>query len=272
MTAPPNLSSALSGKDADQRDFVRALARGLGVIESFEGVQYALTLSEVAARAGLSRGTVRRALITLQTLGYVSEDRGRFALTPRTLRLGYSYLSSQPIWTLARPYIEDLNARTNETSSLAVLDEGMIVYLLRVTTPRLLHDKLAIGSRLAAYPASMGRVLLAALPDEALDAYFASTPLKPLTPLTIVDEKRLRSIIQQVREAGYAVNDQEMEMGLRSIAVPISDGEGKTIAALNISASAARTSYMEMEKDFLPELREVAAKITDLLRHAGIRA
>src|SRR6185369_888543 len=156
--------------------------------------------------------------------------------------------------------------------SLSVLDDGAIVYLLRITTPRLLHDKLAIGSRLPAYPASMGRVLLAALPDKALDAYLAETKLKSLTPLTITDPKRLRAIILQARESGYAVNDQEMEMGLRSIAVPIVDADGKTIAALNIGASAARTSYVEMERDFLPELRKVAQRISVLLRHTGIRA
>ena len=272
MTAPPDLSSDLSLVAADQRDFVRALARGLAVIKSFEGAQSALSLSEVAVRAGLNRGTVRRALITLQALGYVAEDRGRFVLTAHTLQLGYSYLSSQPIWTLARPYVEDLSARTNEACSLSVLDGDSIVYILRVTTPRLLHDKLAIGSRLPAYPASMGRVLLAALSDEALDAYLTNTRLKPLTPLTIVDPKRLRAIILQVREAGYAVNDQEMEMGLRSIAVPIVGADGKTIAALNIGASSARTSYVEMEKNFLPELRDVARRIAELLRHAGMRA
>lgn len=251
------------------RDFVRALARGLAVIESFEGARHALTLSEIAARARLSRGTVRRALITLRTMGYLGEDRGRFTLTPRALRLGYSYLSSQPVWELARPYVEELSARTGESASLSVLDEGMIVYLLRITAPSLLHDKLTIGSRLPAYPASMGRVLLAGLPLADLDRYLRETELRQLTPFTVIDPFRLRVIIGHARESGFAVNDQEMELGLRSIAVPITGSEGTVVAALNIGASAARTTQIEMERNFLPELRSAAGKISELIAHSG---
>lgn len=254
------------------RDFVRALARGLSVIESFQGAERPLSLSDLAVRTKLSRGTVRRALLTLESLGYVSEDHGQFTLTPRALRLGYSYLSSQPIWTLTRPIVEEVFAKTGETTSLSVLDDGMIVYLIRITAPRLLHDKLSIGSRLPAYPASMGRVLLAGLTDSELDSYLEKTELRAITPYTVVDPKRVRALVQQARESGYAVNDQEMELGLRSIAVPIKGPDGSVSAAINIGCSSARTSYAEMEMNFLPILRDAASRIGDILAYAGLRA
>lgn len=256
--------------DKANRDFVRALARGLAVIESFDSIQGSASLSEIASRAGLSRGTVRRALITLQSLGYLSEENGRFALLPRALRLGYSYLASQPLWTLARPYVEEVHTQTGETTSLSVLDDGMIVYLIRIVASRLMHDRLTIGSRLAAYPASMGRVLLAGLSQAELDRYLSETEFKQLTPLTVIDPVRLRMLIQRAREQGYAVNDQEMELGLRSIAVPIKAHNGVTVAALNVGCSSVRTSYVEMETNILPILREAAAKISDLLTHSGV--
>ena len=235
--------------DENPRDFVRALARGLAVIESFEDAQSSASLSEIAARAKLSRGTVRRALITLQSLGYLAEENGRFSLLPRTLRLGYSYLSSQPLWALARPYVEEVHAQTGETTSLSVLDEGMIVYVIRINASRLMHPTLTIGSRLPAYPASMGRVLLAGLPEADLERYLRKTEFKQLTPLTVIDPARLRVLIAQARESGYAVNDQEMELGLRSIAVPITTRDGMVVAALNIACSSVRISYVEMERN-----------------------
>jgi IclR family transcriptional regulator, pca regulon regulatory protein len=254
----------------NSRDFVRALARGLAVIESFADAPNAATLSEIATRAKLSRGTVRRALMTLQSLGYLAEDNGRFSLSPRTLRLGYSYLSAQPLWTLARPYVEEVQAQTGETTSLSVLNDGMIVYLIRITASRLMHDNLTIGSRLPAYPASMGRVLLAGLPDAELERYLRETEIKQLTPLTVIDRGRLRTLIRQAHESGYAINDQEMELGLRSIAVPVTARNGAVVAALNVATSSVRTSYVEMEKNFLPILRSAAKKISELAAHAGL--
>jgi IclR family pca regulon transcriptional regulator len=263
-------ATRIASQGENPRDFVRALARGLTVIESFEDAQSTASLSEIAVRAQLSRGTVRRALMTLQSLGYLAEENGRFSLLPRTLRLGYSYLSSQPLWALARPYVEDVHTQTGETTSLSALDDGMIVYLIRITASRLMHDKLTIGSRLPAYPASMGRVLLAGLPDGELERYLRETELKQLTPLTVIDRARLRVLIDQARKAGFAVNDQEMELGLRSIAVPVTTRDGTVVAALNIATSSVRTSYVEMEKNFLPVLRGAAAKISDLLTHSGV--
>jgi len=271
MPAPRTESSELSDtSDQENRDFVRALARGLSVIESFEESQHPLTLSEIATRAGLSRGTVRRSLITLKTLGYLSEDRGRFALTPRILRLGYAHLSSQPVWLLAQPRMAALSKEVNETVSLAVLDDGMIVYLLRITAPRLLHNQVSIGSRLPAYPASMGRVLLAGLSEKDFEHYLRRTELRQLTPFTVIDPERLRRLVKQARDDGFAVNDQEMEVGLRSIAVPIKGVGGITVAALNISASAARISNVEMQSSLLSALRATASQISDQLVHSGI--
>jgi IclR family pca regulon transcriptional regulator len=256
----------------NSRDFVRALARGLAVIESFGEAASGASLSEIATRAKLSRGTVRRALVTLQSLGYLAEQNGRFSLSPRTLRLGYSYLSSQPIWVLARPYVEEVHAQTGETTSLSVLNDGMIVYLIRITASRLMHDNLTIGSRLPAYPASMGRVLLGGLRDEALERYLREAQVKQLTPLTVVDRAKLRTLIRQTREAGYAISDQEMELGLRSIAVPVKARDATVIAALNVATSSVRTSNAEMEKNFLPVLQAAAKKISDVLAQAGLSA
>ena len=208
-------------------------------------------------------------LITLQAHGYVAEERGRFSLAARVLRLGYAHLSSQPAWKLARPAAESLSRELGETVSMAVLSEGMIVYLLRVTAPRLLHDHLTIGSRMPAYPASMGRVLLAGLGEDELDRYFVATELRQLTPFTVVEERRLRSLVAHAREDGYAVNDQEMEVGLRSIAVPLA-ADGKVVAALNVSVPAARVTQGEMLRNILPALRSTAANVSTLLTHAGL--
>jgi IclR family pca regulon transcriptional regulator len=173
------------------------------------------------------------------------------------------------LWALARPYVEEVHAKTGETTSLSVFDDGMIVYLIRITASSLMHDKLTIGSRLPAYPASMGRVMLAGLSEIELERYLRETEIKQLTSMTVVDPKRLRVLINQAREDGFAVNDQEMELGLRSIAVPIK-ADGEVVAALNIGSSTARTSYVEMEKNYLPVLREAARKISDLLTHSGV--
>lgn len=269
MHQDEDVSTEFAAKnDTSETEFVRSLARGLAVIESFEDLRHPLTLSEIATRTKLSRGTVRRALLTLETLGYLADERGRFTLTPRVLRLGYSYLSSQPVWALARPYVEKVSVETGQTASLAVLDSGMIVYVLRVTAPSLLHDALTIGTRLPAYCASMGRILLAGSPD--LDRYLRETEFRQLTPYTVIDPGRLKSIIALAREAGFAVNDQEMEIGLRSIAVPITTRDGKVVAAMNVSCSTARTTHVEMEKQYLPVLKAAAGEISDLLAHAGV--
>ncbi len=254
--------------DHEGRDVVRALLRGLAVIESFEGAMHPSSLAEVASRVGLSRGTTRRVLITLQASGYVVEERGRFSLSSRVLRLGYAHLSSQPAWALARPVAESLSRALGETVSMAVLSEGVIVYLLRVVAPRLLHDHLTIGSRMPAYPASMGRVLLAGLGSDALDRYFRETELRQLTPFTVVEEQGLRTLIGHARQDGYAINDQEMELGLRSVAVPLW-ASGKVAAALNVSVSAARVTLGEMVQNLLPPLQEAAASVSNLLTHAG---
>lgn len=271
MNFQPPLSSKNELPDEEDRDFIRALARGLKVIECFEGVQNPMGLSEVAARVGLSRGSTRRVLITLRTLGYVTERRGAFALAPHILRLGYSYLSSQPVWTHAQPYAESVLLETGETCSLAVLDGDEIVYILRATGQRILNNYLTVGTRLPAHAASMGRVLLAGLSDAELERFLRLTPLRKLTAYTVTDPAKLRDIIAAVRRDGYAINEQEMEVGLRSIAVPIQGADGQVIAALNVSCSSARTAFEQLERDFLPVLRRAAREISDLCLRVGMR-
>jgi IclR family pca regulon transcriptional regulator len=252
-------------RDEDDRDFVRALARGLAVIESFDGEPEAMTLSEVARRTGLSRGASRRLLHTLARLGYVGLDGNRFSLQPRTLRLGYAYLSSQPIWSLAQPYLQAVAQETGEACSAAVLDGVEIVFVARVAAKRIISDTIALGTRLPAYPASMGRVLLAGLGPEELDRYFASVKPVRLTPTTTTDEAELRRILEQVRRTGISYIDEEIEAGWRAIAVPVHDRQGRVVAAMNVSASHGRVERAVMETLFLPTLQRAARQVSELL-------
>lgn len=243
-------------------DFIQSLERGLSVVNSFSSANPTQTLSEVAERTGLTRATVRRVLLTLAELGYVSQ-RGRiFSLTPKMLDLGYSYLSSFRVVDLAQAPMEQLVEAVQESSSMAVLDGGEIVYVARVPTKRIMTISLALGSRLPAYPTSMGRVLLSGLSDDELDDYIARTELKKLTPHTVTDRRRLRSLVRQCRDDGVALVDQELEEGVRSIAAPIHNGKGVVIAAMNVSCHASRVDVERMEAEFRPRLLETAAEIT----------
>ncbi len=228
-----------------------------------------MTLTEVAQKTGLTRAGARRILLTLQTLGYVSLDGRSFSLTPRVLDLGYSYLSSMPLWDVAQPIMEDLVDRVHESVSASVLDGGEIVYVLRVPTHRIMTIGLSIGSRLPAYCTSMGRVLLGTLSDEALDRALASTRLAPQTRHTVTDAKQLKKLIAADAKRGWSLVDQELEEGLRSISVPLRDSAGHVIAAMNISGQAARCTVADMQKNFLPELQSAAARIEQALRLRG---
>lgn len=243
-------------------DFIQSLERGLAVINSFSRDHNPQTLSEVANRTGLSRATARRFLLTLSELGYVDQQGRDFTLTPRVLDLGYSFLSSFRVVEMAEPFMERLVDEVRESSSMSVLDGAEIVYVARVPTSRIMTIALALGSRLPAYPTSMGRVLLAGLPDEELDRYMAATSFEQLTPHTVTDPKRLRTIVQQTRESGYALVDQELEEGVRSIAAPIRNGRGETIAAMNVSCHASRIDVERMLEEFRPKLVETAAEIS----------
>jgi IclR family transcriptional regulator, pca regulon regulatory protein len=249
----------------EDREFVRALARGLAVIEAFGREHPQMTLSEVARQTGLSRGTARRLLMTLQSLGYVAFDGDKFSLLPRALRLGFAYLSSLSMSNLAGPAMAALTQEIGESCSIAVLDGSEIVYVARVAAKRLITDAMSIGSRLPVYPTSMGKVLLAGLKPAELDAYFAAVKLVSHTPHTIVDEAQLRAVIERVRRNGYATNDREIELGLRSISVPITDRDGRVVAAMNVSGQAARVPMKVFVSDYLAPLRRTAATVSELL-------
>nr|WP_094851173.1 IclR family transcriptional regulator [Bordetella genomosp. 10] len=246
--------------------YVQSFARGLAVIRAFGPDAPQMTLSEVAARTGLTRAGARRILLTLEHLGYVRVDDRRFTLTPRILDLGYAYLSATPLWNLALPYMEAVAQATRESCSVAVLDGADIVYILRLAAHKVMSINLSVGSRLPAWVTSMGRVLLAGLGDEELDRLLADTPRAAYTSETVTDAGALKRVIAQVREQGYACVERELEPGLQSVAVPVTDRAGKVIAAMNVSGHASRYTREEMLAAFLPPLREAAAQMNLALR------
>lgn len=245
--------------------FVQSFARGLAVIRSFDASAPSQTLSEVAHRAGLTRAGARRILLTLEGLGYVESQGRQFRLTAKILDLGFAYLSSLPIWNLAEPVMEALVAEVKESCSAAVLEGSEIVYVLRVPTHKIMSINLGIGSRLPAWCTSMGRVLLAGL-DEAECRRRLAGPHEPRTPRTLTGEGELMAAVERVRAQGWCLVDQELEEGLVSLAAPIRDRSGRTIAALNIGGQANRTPPELMVERFLPRLLDAAAQISQLLR------
>jgi IclR family pca regulon transcriptional regulator len=255
---------------ADRDQSVQSLERGLAVIQVFSRERPALTLSEVARLTGTTRATARRILLTLEKLGHVRSDGRLFSLTPRVLSLGWAYLSSLNLWEVAQPLMETLAMRTSESTSIATLDLPDVVYVVRVPTRRLMSITLGVGSRLPAHATSMGRVLLAALPEEELQAYLETSKLERFTDGTITDPEKLRQALVEVRKRGWALVDQELEIGLRSIAAPITGRAGKTIAALNISTAAPRVSLAELRNRFLPQLLETAELISTSLARQSL--
>jgi len=242
-------------------DFVQSLDRGLAVIRCFSSEHPSLTLSEVAERTGLTRAAARRFLLTLQELGYVGSSGRQFSLRPRVLALGYAYLSSFSVAQIAQPHLEDLAEKLHESCSVSVLDGDDLVYVARASANRIMTISLTVGTRLPPYPTSMGRVLLAHMPEAELDAHLSRTELRKLTDQTIVDPVELRAVLATVRRQGWAAVDQELEAGVRSIAVPIRDGSRKVVAAINASAHAARVPMRTLEKQFLPRLIDCARQI-----------
>ena len=254
-------------------DFVQSLERGLAVIRAFDAGHRELGLSEVARRTGLSRAAARRFLLTLVELGYVHLAGGRFSLRPRVLELGYAYLSGLSLPEVAQPHLETLVAAVDESSSLSVLDDTDIIYIARVPTRRIMSITLTVGTRLPAYATSMGRVLLAGLPEEEWEARLTRTTLAQLSSHTTTDPAALRRLLVRVRADGFATVDQELEEGLRSLAVPVRDGSGTVVAALNVSAHASRQTMATLRRDFLPAARQAAMAIESDLRASatGVR-
>jgi len=242
-------------------DFVQSLERGLAVIRAFDAAHPELTLSEVAAATGVTRAAARRFLLTLAELGYVRTDGRMFSLSPRVLELGYAYLSGLSLPEVAEPHLEALVAEVNESSSVSVLDGDDVVYVARVPTSRIMTVMISVGTRFPAYATSMGRILLAGLPDGELDAYLSTVRLDRLTQRTVGSALALRAELARVRAQGWAIVDQELEEGLRAVAAPIRDRSGRTVAAVNISAHASRTPVEAVRRTLLPPLLATAARI-----------
>jgi IclR family pca regulon transcriptional regulator len=245
-----------------RNESLQSLERGMAVIQVFSREHPALTLSEVARLTGFTRATCRRILLTLEKLGHVRSDGRSFMLTPRVLTLGWAYLTSLNLSELAQPLMENLVERTGESCSVATLDLPDVVYVSRVPTRRIMTISLGVGARLPAHATSMGRILLAALPDDELDGYLAETPLERFTEHTITDPDELRAAIVDARARGWALVDQELETGLRSVAAPINRAQEGTIAAINSSAAAQRVSIEEFHERIVPALLETAKLVS----------
>jgi IclR family pca regulon transcriptional regulator len=250
---------ALSGDP----NFMTSLARGLAVIRGFSQQRRRMSIAQLSLRTGIPRAAVRRCLYTLGKLGYVGSEDGRnFALRPQILALGHAYLSSVPLVMAAQPVLDQVSAATRESCSLAIMDGDEILYVARSSSStRIMSIDLGVGSRLPAHCTSMGRVLLANLPPDELAAYLRRVKLAPYTNRTIVAKEALAETLAAVRDTGYALVDQELEIGLRSIAVPVKDYRARVAAAINISVQAPRVSIAEMEKSFLQPLRRAADEL-----------
>jgi IclR family pca regulon transcriptional regulator len=246
--------------------FVRSFERGLAVIRAFDADHPALTLSEVARATDLTRAAARRFLLTLADLGYVHTDGRLFRLTPRVLELGYSYLAGLTLPQIAEPYLEQLVSQVRESSSLCVLDGDDVVYVARVPTSRIMTASITVGTRFPAHLTSVGRVILAALPDAEIEDRLARADLRPHTARTLTSADALRAELRRVRRQGYALVDQELEDGLRSVAAPVRDRDGAVLAGVNIAVHAGRNSVESVRRDLLPHLLATVARIDADLR------
>lgn len=243
------------------RDFVKSLERGLAVIRALGANGPAMTLVEVARDAGLTRAAARRFLLTLIRLSYVETDGRYYRLRPRVLELGYAYLSGLSWPDAALPHVERLVAEVEDASEVGILDGPDVVFILRVPGPQIMNVAVNIGARLPANAQALGKVLLAGLPDAELEEYFATVQLRSMTPRTIVSVDALRAEIADVRAIGWGTSDQELEEGLRAIAVPLHDRSGRVVAALNLSSHVVRRSMEVMRQEMLPRLQATAAQI-----------
>lgn len=249
-------------RDQTGPDFIEALARGLDVIRAFEPRRPMMSLSEVAAAAGLARPTARRILLTLEELGYVRASDGLYALTPRVLELGMAYIGSASLWDIARPHMERLVAATGESSSLAQLDGSDIVYVARVAVPKVITFAVTIGTRFPALQTSLGKVLLATLSPEDLERTLAQPSRSGITPRWAPDAEERDRALREVSEGGWSLTDEQLAPGIRSVAAPVRDGPTHVIAALNVSVHAAETSLETLTEIYLPLLLQTAEAIS----------
>ncbi|HEV7247480.1 MAG TPA: IclR family transcriptional regulator C-terminal domain-containing protein [Shinella sp.] len=251
---------------ASSRDYVNALARGLEVITVFTRFTPKMTLSEIAQATGMTRATARRFLLTLAHEGYVDISGKHFSLAPKVLQLGFSALSSMDLWDVAQPVMNGLSEKLSESCFSAVLDDQSVIYVARATpNNRRVNVGISIGSRVPAYCVSTGRVLLAALPEEDVHRYIEDMVFTKFTPNTITSKVQLRSLLDEVRRQGWSIVDQELEVGLRSLSVPIRDGAGQIVAALNVCCPSTRISLDDMKTRILAMTLEASRNITRAL-------
>jgi IclR family pca regulon transcriptional regulator len=248
-------------------NFMTSLARGLAVVHAFSQKSPQMTISQLSLRTGLSRAAVRRCLYTLSKLGYAGADDGQhYSLRPRILALSSAYTAANSLASAAQPILDRMSARLHESCSVVTLDGDDIVYIARCTVTRILNADLQIGSRLPAFCTSMGRCLLAYLPPDELERYLARVDLRRYTARTINSAEKLRALLRSTRRAGYTICDQELEIGLRSVAVPVFAPSGKVVAAINVSGQAQRMPLTDMQTTFLPHLRAAATELSLCLR------
>jgi IclR family transcriptional regulator, pca regulon regulatory protein len=256
---------AASPADGKDKEFMLTLAKGLAVLGSFGRHRPTMTLSQAAEAVDLSRATARRVLHTLVGLGYVEQSGRQFALSPRIMQLGFAYISSQSWVDRAAPLMKELSERFHESCSAAILEGTEIVYVARIPARRIISTVLAVGSRLPAFHSSMGRIQLGFLDDAEIWRRLKSVRIEPLTPATITDLQALHERIRDDRAHGFSIFDEELERGLRSIAVPVVDRDGQCVGALNLSTHSTRTTRNELRETFLPELRAVAQQVSALV-------
>lgn len=263
--APPIIVSPAKRIEAFTGDpnFMTSLARGLAVIHAFQERKRHLTIAQISHRTEIPRAAVRRCLHTLMNLGYVTTDGRTYSLLPKVLTLGHAYLSSTPLAVTAQPILDRLSEQLHEACSMATLEGDEILYIARSATPqRLISVDLSVGSRLPAYCTSMGRILLAALDDAALEEYIEHADLQIKTSRTVHTPEGLRASVAEIRTQGWVIIDQELEVGLRSVAVPLKDSAGQVLAALNVGTHAGRVTRQELETRFLPVLLEASKELS----------
>ncbi len=252
-----------TGRDQAGGEFVEALARGLDVILAFEPRAVELTVSDVATRTGLARPTARRLLMTLEQLGYVRSVDGAYSLTTRVLRLGTSVIASQGIWDVARPHLAALVSRTGESSSMSQLDGSDIVYTARVPVPKIIAFAVHIGTLFPAVATSMGRVLLSDLTPDELDAALAVPSRSGIIPRVVPSRAELNADLAEIRARGWALSDEQLSVGIRSVAAPVRDPRGRVAAAMNVTVHAAETSIEQLTGEYLPFLLQAAAAVSE---------
>lgn len=261
-TLPSTPAAQIDAHGGDP-NFMTSLARGLAVIQAFTQRQRELTVSQISVRTGFSRAAVRRCLYTLTKLGFAATDDSRhFHLRPRILALGHSYIASMPLAAMAQPILENVSQSLHESCSIAALDKTEIIYIARANVTRIMSIDLGVGSKLPAFCTSMGRVLIADLPPAHLEELLARVEFKHYTERTVGTSDKLRQILRLVQRNGYCIVDQELESGLRSLAVPIRDFAGRVVAALNVGTHAQRVSIQDLQNKFLPQLRAAAQELS----------